>query len=276
MNELCDEHGNEIQFNVILPAYRSLKPQSPKSPSKASIPARFSLVSNSESPHASGVRAMAMVQTVSSAPSTRIPESMIAQQLRSQLIQFQSSNVNVINSNTNINDKHSSKYEKVCNIIITTFRKLYRKYIDSNGAVFMINIASRNRSRLAYLFDHRVCEKQLNPPPMQKLRSRTRTRSKLQQNVTAPESLIDVELSKYVKEQFTNKNIAPNDRKIIKWVVYTILVEMDRSAKEISSLMHDSFSRFRSRNSHVFNQLSDQIITHWRQMNQESPSIGQK
>ena len=43
--------------------------------------------------------------------------------------------------------------DEVFEEIINTFRQLYQKYIDSNRAIFMVNVSSANRNDLMQLFD---------------------------------------------------------------------------------------------------------------------------
>ena len=53
----------------------------------------------------------------------------------------------------NDNDNDNRAGLKASRIIIDTFRQLFHKYIDSNKAVFMINVSSENRKNLTHLFD---------------------------------------------------------------------------------------------------------------------------
>lgn len=160
-------------------------------------------------------------------PSGRyIPESRISQELRTKL-------QTILNGNDdNDNDNKDTVlfvnlYPKMTSIIIDEFRKLYLKYVDTHHAMFMINIAGRNRHALSNL---------LRPHSTSGAHSNGNGNSI---------SGIDDRMTQYIEEMFTNKQIEINDKQIIKWVICKIMIPMESSVREISALLNDSFSRFK-------------------------------
>ena len=78
-----------------------------------------------------------------------IPYSLIAKQLERN-IDLKQENDDEISNNANMTMDDSIQ---VCNAIIDALNKIYNKYVDSNHALFMINISSLNRANWAKYFN---------------------------------------------------------------------------------------------------------------------------
>ena len=155
-----------------------------------------------------------------------IPESIIAKQLRNQLKSLKTDN----NSNTNVDTINTNKINLHVMNIIEAFQKLYCKYIDSNKAMFMINISSQNRDNLTILFGNRFG----------KLTSQGL-------------SFIMDETVKYVDEYHDMDEL-------LKDTIKKIIFAFEPSVFEISQLMNDSFMRFRIDQKEAYHQLSRVIF----------------
>ena len=173
--------------------------------------------------------------------SKKIPESMIGQQMKDKLSQVVKLNENVnqggtINNNNNNNDNN----KLICVTIMQAFRKLYSKYIDSNGAVFMINISSRNRNTLKNMFD-----------------SRSRG---VQASKTDTQTMTMVLHSNDNDNDHDGNDSGINNTEI-KELIQRILISFEPSVAEIAALMGDSFTRFRIKEKELYNQLC-LIVSH--------------
>ena len=170
-----------------------------------------------------------------------IPESRISQELRAKFI----TTLNIDdNFNEDENDRsYANLHATITSIIIDAFRKLYYKYVDSKIAMFMINISSENRKSLTNLFRQRSESDDIDT---------YNNNNNNNNNITN-----DIEnlLEKYIKETFTNENIEINDKQIIKWVLCKIMIPMETSVMEITLLLGDAFTRFKSPRNDVFQRL---------------------
>ena len=105
------------------------------------------------------------------------------------------------------------------NSIILAFRLLYNKYIDDNGAPFMIHISSLCRQELMISLDCKY---------YQRMKRRKKTN---QTGSTHEQSFIDHEWAQHENS--------------MEWLLVELLTKMDSAAREISSLMQQSFVRFK-------------------------------
>ena len=134
--------------------------------------------------------------------------------------------------------------QKLCddNDIVTAFKSLYKKYIDSQNAPFMINIASKNREKLMISLDCKYYQNQIIQQQRQQkngkrisitIRSKFENLNSMNSNnyISNKETLIDIE---YFKQ---------NESK--EWLLTRLILEMDAAAREISQLMNGSFLRFK-------------------------------
>ena len=248
-----------------------------------------------------------------------LPESIIAQQLRGGLKNFikMDNNINysdadhdhandndndddddkLVGNKTNETDIHSKTADVVSKTIVlkivTAFERLYDKYIDSQNAVFMINISSRHRDMLAYNFDR----KRYNPPvitattPLQNINSQTSTggsddrdpkrsrgisfrkRSIGRKSARNEQSTyLRDELKEYLKS-YQTKGLHLTQRDLIKWITKKILKSTEPSVREIATLMNDSFSRFKISQRDTYMDIC-QMIHDQQEKKQESPNVG--
>lgn len=162
--------------------------------------------------------------------------------------------------------------------IIKAFKSLYNKYIDSNKAPFMVNIASRQREILTHSLNETYYKQQSgmnnsdSKPKTPKLRMlsigfTSIGNSKNNANdETAMENIVDSKnnnnnsKSQRRSNEKTNENVMKNiDHKCfvykewkkdenpsIEWLLQRLIVEMDGAAIQVSNLMNDSFQRFRA------------------------------
>ena len=151
-----------------------------------------------------------------------IPESMIGQQMRNKLSQLvpklnekESDDNNDNNENNENNENNKNNNKLICDIIMESFRKLYFKYIDSNRAVFMINISSRNRYTLRNIFH----------------------------------------LNNGKKFKDNDKMIVNSNDNQIEDLLKQIIIGFEPSVVEIAALMGDSFARFRIKEKELYQQL---------------------
>ena len=181
-----------------------------------------------------------------------IPKSMIAEKLNKELNNLIS---DVNNTNKNINNKVDAISILICEKIIIAFHSMYNKYIDPNNAIFMINISSRNRDILNNLF----AENNYNND-----RSRSRSYSidlikrrffhakQAQQN--SKMLTITHEINYFITE-----NINCLESILFKWILSKMIFAMERSVREISGLMNDSFKRFKRKHRQQFYDLCKKI-----------------
>ena len=120
--------------------------------------------------------------------------------------------------------------------VIAAFKSLYKKYIDSNNAPFMINIASKNRERLMKSLDSEYYLQQGKKPSIFKLSINISLSLHSSDNGDrnssyVEKSMIDVEFKKHSES--------------IQWLLAELITQMDPAAHEISVLMNDSFVRWK-------------------------------
>ena len=209
-----------------------------------------------------------------------IPESAIARKLRQSIIYFASQNNKDFKDTTNTKgndltiDISSADAEtksfvdmvttRMCARIISSFRCLYTKYIDSQNAVLMINISSQNRKMLMELLDcdyYQKCKSSLS----------TRKRGSFDASAVAMNdfwpfkkdvnasskgkySLINEQMGKYTQET-TESEKGLSDTELIQWTLSKLILAMEPSVLEISNLMNDSFLRFKIKHQEVIDQL---------------------
>ena len=147
--------------------------------------------------------------------------------------------------------------------IINAFRSLCDKYVNPNTAPFMINIGSKQREVLMHSLDSKYFDtdtlkkdgekkvtinfNEANEQKIIKTETALRVKSRSQSEVEMEIEIITknstsnckslVEETKYIS---TDKN-----ENLINYILIKLIVEMDTAAREISSLMQDSFTRFR-------------------------------
>lgn len=134
---------------------------------------------------------------------------------------------------------------KMCEEIITCFESLYRKYIDSSGAIFEINISSSQRQDLTELFDSQYYRRMINSNKNNKDKKFVIDSYK---NDNLNMSMIKQELNDFVAQQQEQNEEEEEEEidesELIKFLLKKIIIKMEASAREMSSLMHNSFVRF--------------------------------
>lgn len=203
-----------------------------------------------------------------------IPESLIAQQLRNNLNKLII--IDNINSNSINNKKIDIISENVCGEVIISFILLYNKYINDESATYMINISSRNRNKVKYLFDtnyYRNDKKKRNSKhrySFEQIAITTKNRLFVNKNNNVDNNSDNVNGMSYIKQELkqylknintSNKNDNNNNNEYLlyQWLLERILLEMDKCLLEIIFLMNDSFGRFKMQNEALFYQLCSRI-----------------
>ena len=186
-----------------------------------------------------------------------IPESVMAKKLRNELAGL---NILINNesseSGNNSNSNVTVHVSEICNSISVAFESLYNKYVNSQSAIFEINIASRNRLNWMRLFDtssyHRkhqsVIYSTLSILTIDNRNSNdnknnngNNKNSKNNKNETKTMNFLREEVKKRYDEASKNNE---NGKEILVWMLNEIMETVEPSVHEISVLMNDSFSRF--------------------------------
>ena len=107
--------------------------------------------------------------------------------------------------------------------IILAFKSLYNKYIDANGAPFMINISSNCRQELMILLDCNYYYQNTHKT----------------KKTTIDKSVLMSENRSFIDDEWTKQGNS------IDWLLLQLLLKSDSAAREISALMQQSFLRFR-------------------------------
>ena len=256
-----------------------------------------------------------------SASSSTIPESVIAKTLRNEINNFfnyndkdnkknispgnealltfslaisdSNANANVgINLNSNSNCKKEKKIDvisqSICIKIIGAFSQLYYKYIDTDASIYMINISSRNRKRMEYLFDVYYYkdtiakEKKKKQKEKRKLTNDTKEKFSFafpngfgmgglkgqmfdfgKDKVGIKEKLEMVSFIKHHLKVYINEDAINGENKteidLIEWLLNEIIPAMDACLVEIIYLMDDAFRRFKLQNDQLFDDLCQSI-----------------
>ena len=159
-----------------------------------------------------------------------IPESIMCQRLRNDLNEIKENgpidNVNVL----------------MCEKIILAFSSLYNKYINSQNAIFMINISSNNRSKLTHLFDKNYYKMMI--------KRQTTNERKINHNNSNEMSFIKLMVESNA-----------NDDQLITMLLREIIINTESSVLEISALMNDSFSRFKTDNRELVRTFSNSWVS---------------
>ena len=135
--------------------------------------------------------------------------------------------------------------------IIQAFVSLYIKYIDPNGACFMINISSRRRQLLIQLLDanyyyrvhlgrHRATSGSLTIFSRKKQINQKQPTCWICEQWKSKTTVVSAKGIK-LENELVNLNIAIDH----KWLFQQLIIPMDSAAREIANLMKDSFSRFK-------------------------------
>ena len=140
--------------------------------------------------------------------------------------------------------------------IIVAFKSLYNKYIDADNAPFMINISSSCREELMKSLDcnyynNMKCRRN-NFMPQQKQKSLDRL-DKIFTTVRTSSGIGNHKsrCNHDNESNLPNKSLIDDEwlqrGKSVDWLLVKLLSEMDCGARQISSLMNQSFLRFRKR-----------------------------
>ena len=204
-----------------------------------------------------------------------IPESAIATQLRIELNKCLQNSDNLESKDNNTNEIDILS-ENICGIIILAFERIYNKYINDDSAIYMINISSRNRLSVKYLFDsyyYKINGKNTDNHKKSTKFSFTLTamsRSALfgfglnsdhkEKNDTGM-TFLRKELKSYLKNNSkTPKAERKSEKELLLWLLSKILLPMDSCLREIIFLMNDSFMRFKAKNSRLFEELCQHVL----------------
>ena len=191
------------------------------------------------------------------------------------------------NEDANVNSECSRTVvdaREICDVITVAFRKIYDKYIVANQAPFEVNVSSHQRFIVYELFDCRYYKK------MQRDNNRSRASvgshqlgqdsHNMANRLNKDRSMIDDEIDTYMMHIHTsstgNYNETSNndtsaeantrvclsreeERELYKWILLKIMICMEPSVFEITGLMNDSFSRFKSHNGLLIDSLCDKL-----------------
>ena len=183
------------------------------------------------------------------------------------------------NNNNNYNEQNMKTVDiisqTVCEKIIIAFRSMYRKYIDSYNATFMINISSRNRDKLMKLFDsdhyHTLLRQERRASSMKSVaslnellqfwkESLNESKKNYNQNVDN-KSQINHQLKQYIddktKESMQDGNAIFFESELYYWILKKVMLAMEPSVFEISSLMSDSFTRFKNQQRELYQEIAE-------------------
>lgn len=116
--------------------------------------------------------------------------------------------------------------------VIEAFKSLYKKYIDSNYAPFMINIASHTRVQLTESLDTSYYYRQP---------ARRRSEAFANDSSSGDSDTCKVDMCMIDKEW------KEEGQGSYQWLIQRLVTEMDQAANEITKLMNDSFIRFKSK-----------------------------
>lgn len=220
MEDLCKDYKS-IEFEIILP-----KP-------------------NVNKQHGNGIRV-----SVSGSVDEYFPESKIAQDLRQRLSNIINI-INISNGNDTVENKSdddvridkndididNSKMdqEKICIAIVLAFELLFNKYICPKKAVFMVNIPGIQRDILVEMFD------------TESNRNNNRNRnSNIKDSEFEKTSGLRDQMSARIKDRRIAIDTKTNvQQEIIAFVIQECTNNFGRVAVELSTLMRDSFSRYK-------------------------------
>ena len=163
-----------------------------------------------------------------------IPESIMCQTLRNNLNQIE-----------DIREMKQENNVIICEKIILAFESLYNKYIDSQNAVFMINISSNNRNQLTHLFDKNYYKMMIK------------------RQTTNERKIIGIAQQDNNKDMSFIKSMVKShcdDIDLIQTILREIIVATESSVLEIAALMNDSFTRFKIDNRQFVRTLSGSIV----------------
>ena len=129
------------------------------------------------------------------------------------------------------------------NDVIIAFRSLYNKYIDSNNASFMINISSNTRESLMILLDCSYYQR------TQLKRKRSNRRGTIFGSIGSNRNVLSLDADSITLSETDNyKSLIDvefaKQNQSNKWLLTTLITQMDVAAWEIANLMSDSFSRY--------------------------------
>ena len=183
-----------------------------------------------------------------------IPVSKIVQQMMQVFAANDSSQMKTQNDNY---DKVNINYNEDGLNIIRAFQSLYNKYVNGNGAPFMINIASNTRDQLMISLDNGYYRrsKGLRKNSIQSLFSivhlsdnnNDSNNNEIRMNEIATDDDDDEKTHTMIKENekcFLIEQFSKEHKCEMKWLLFELTCQMDQAAIEISKLMNDSFLRF--------------------------------
>lgn len=135
--------------------------------------------------------------------------------------------------------------------IISAFKSLYNKYIDSIHAPFMINIASKQRQVLTYSLDDNYYKQEMKHLRVGSASSVAKTpKIKLMATSISTNDENKTRQDLDGNSNIKNKSFIDDEWKAngdsIEWLLKRLIIEMDRAALEVSQLINDSFQRFRA------------------------------
>ena len=158
--------------------------------------------------------------------------SLIARELNEELIKFRNNN----NKDLELEDNHGDEenYQNMVAVgirdcIISAFSRIYSKYIDDYSASFMINLSHRNRESLSKLF----------------------VSNKFSEN-----SNINIAINKL---SCNDKDDHGDIDCQIESLLQVLIKDMENACKEISTLMQDSFFRFKREKKHLFQYMLESV-----------------
>ena len=169
-----------------------------------------------------------------------IPESIIAQKLRDLL--------------ATLVKQQREKEREICEAIIDAFEALYSKYIDSNGAIYMINISSQNRSNLMKLFDTSYCTRQRHIQTGSRSIGFVQNNDKSMDNESQNMTLIKQELNRLDKNNINAKNGS------LEWLLGQIIGNFESAAVETAVLLRQAFFRFKRDKYDLYQDLCNLVV----------------
>ena len=249
------KHASKIKFNVLLPTsnkdivYGGINSISPINKSKLNPLILGSNVFSSDNEAAT--QNINDMNNSSNSNDNGIPVSKIVQKLMQVFAANDSSRMKekAHNNNSN-NDNHTQDGFN----IIWAFQSLYNKYVNGNGAPFMINIASNTRQQLMISLDNgyyrrskglRSKNNNLMSKSIKSLLSIVNLSDNSNNNnnnnnqLTNDDDDNNEKTSSFIQDKFCKEGKCE-----MEWLLIELMGEMDQAAIEISKLMNDSFARF--------------------------------
>ena len=212
-----------------------------------------------------------------------ITESSIAQLLRLSLMNItsQARKNHLFELNDNAIDSIGNK---ICLEIIKAFKLLFNKYVDESTAIFLMYLSTNNVEKMKNLFHNfnsftnlrkQRKERKANKTSTASYRKDTEmtTKSSVVPNTNmlgalntffrgakVDETIIERELKVMLDMEKENDQL--KNKHVFKWLLAKIVIAIEPSMEQTSTLLTDSFERFKINNNILFEKLSIHVTNH--------------